>query len=163
MTSYTWIQKPEFLNGFICMNSDVWSRDIFHDHEFRFEFILWMQVRFHDHGFICYISWPMNSDMNSCIWKILWIHIWNQGYQGSRCKLLYKSIPTVVSHMYYIIVLSHSAKFTAIFKFWTVTWQPLTDLWFHGRYNITEQGMFEIISDIIPPDLSDGTIIIVSW
>ena len=45
----------------------------------------WMQIwihimnslRFHDHEFICYISWPMNSDMNSCI--LLWNHKWNQG------------------------------------------------------------------------------------
>ena len=42
---------------------------------------------------ICYKSWPMNSDINSCICRILWYHIWTQaqgplpesGDQGSRC------------------------------------------------------------------------------
>ena len=74
---YIWIQQPEFLDEFIYMNSDVWFHNIFYDHEFRSEFISWIQIRFHDHEFICYISWPMNSDMNSCI--LLWNHKWNQG------------------------------------------------------------------------------------
>ena len=44
---------------FMIMNSYVLH---FKTYEFRYEFI----------------------DMNSCIWKISWNHIWNLGYQGSR-------------------------------------------------------------------------------
>ena len=36
----------------------------------------WMnsiQISFHDHEFISYISWPMNSDMNSCIVVIVYL------------------------------------------------------------------------------------------
>ena len=67
------------------MNSDIWIHDILHNHEFISEFILWIHIRFHGHEFICDISWPMNSYMNSCIWRISWNHTWIQVYQGSRC------------------------------------------------------------------------------
>ena len=36
------------------------------------------------HEFICDISWPMNSYMNSCIWRISWNHTWSHVYQDSR-------------------------------------------------------------------------------
>ena len=74
MNSYIWFDD---------MNSDIWF-DILHDHEFIFEFILWIHIRFHDHEFIREISWPMNIYINSCIWRISWNHTWNQVYQGSR-------------------------------------------------------------------------------
>ena len=57
-----------------------WFHDILHNHEFICEFILWILLRFHDHEFI----WPMNSYMNSCIWRISWKRTWIQGYQGFR-------------------------------------------------------------------------------
>ena len=84
MISLSWIHQHEFRDEFIHMNSDMisryssWSWIIC-------EFILWIHIRFHDHEFICYISWPMtrNSYMNLCIW-ISWNHTWNHVYQGSR-------------------------------------------------------------------------------
>ena len=79
MNSAAWILRWIHIYIYIYINSDVWFHDIFHDHEFRSELISWIHIRFCDHEFICYIAWPMNSDMNSCIWKISgnqW-HIWN--------------------------------------------------------------------------------------
>ena len=59
------------------MSSDIWFHDILHDHEF-----------------ICDISLPMNSYMNSCIWRISWNHhnTWNHVYQGSRCMISIASL-----------------------------------------------------------------------
>ena len=84
MISLLWIQGHEFKDELIHMNSDIWFQDILHDHEFISEFMLWIHIRFHNHEFICDISWPMNSFMNSCIWRILWNHTLNHLYQGSR-------------------------------------------------------------------------------
>ena len=48
---------------------------------------LWIQdmkTRFHNHDFICYVSWPMNSDMGRCsrtvvvITSALWIHVYEE-------------------------------------------------------------------------------------
>ena len=38
-------------------------------------------IRFYYHEFICYISRPINPDMNSCIWRTSWNHTWNHRYQ----------------------------------------------------------------------------------
>ena len=84
MISLSWIHQHKFRNEFIHMNSDIWFDDIFHDHEIKSKFILWIYIGFPDHEIICYISWPMNSYVNSCIWRILWNHTWNHVYQGSR-------------------------------------------------------------------------------
>ena len=78
MISWLWIHLHEFIHDFIHMNSDIWFHDILHDHEF-----IWI----HDHEYICDISWPMNSYMNSCIGRISWNHTWNHVYQGSRWGL----------------------------------------------------------------------------
>ena len=72
MISLSWIHLHEFKDEFIHMNSDIWFHNILHDDEFISEFILLIHIRFYDHEFICAISWPMNSFMNSCIWRILW-------------------------------------------------------------------------------------------
>ena len=84
MISLSWIHQHEFRNEFIYMNSDIWIHDILYHHEFISEFILWIHIRFHDHKFICDISRPMNSYMNSCTWRISWNYTWNHLYQGSR-------------------------------------------------------------------------------
>ena len=78
VNSYIWIMTYEFTIFFIIMNSYLNS------YQFISEFILWIHIRFHDHEFICDISWPMNSYMNSCIWRISWNHTWKHVYQGSR-------------------------------------------------------------------------------
>ena len=99
MISLLWIQQHEFIYEFIHVNSDMWFHDILRDHEFISEFILWIHIRFHNHEFICSISWPMNSYMNSCIWKISWNHTWIHVYQGSRwVSLLIQGYPGI-SHM----------------------------------------------------------------
>ena len=89
MISWFWIHPHEFINEFIYMcyymNSDIWFHHILYDHEFISELIIWTHIRFYDHEFICYISWPMNSCMNSCKWRIKQNHTWNHVYQGSRC------------------------------------------------------------------------------
>ena len=75
-----WIHKwihHEFWHMISPYSSWSWSHA-----EFIFELISWIHVSFHDHEFMCYISWPMNSDMNSCLWRILWNRTWNHGYCG---------------------------------------------------------------------------------
>ena len=79
MNSSLWIHT-EFMH----MNSEIWFHYILHNHEFISEFVFWIHIWIHDHEFICYISWPMNSYTNSCIWRIAWNHTWNHVYQGSR-------------------------------------------------------------------------------
>ena len=48
------------------------------------------------------MPWPINSDMNSCIWKISWNHIWNLGYQGSRwSSLSFKLWQSMIKHRHF--------------------------------------------------------------
>ena len=67
MISLSCIRQHEFKDESIHMNSDIW----FHD-----SFILCIHMRFHNHEFICDISW------HEFIYEFMytWIHV----YQGSR-------------------------------------------------------------------------------
>ena len=73
MNSLAWIQRHEFKDEFIFWQISVSFHDSLHDHKFisDSEFILWIHIRFHDDEFICYISWPMNSHINSFICRIV--------------------------------------------------------------------------------------------
>ena len=81
MTSYIWFQHPESLYEIINMNSDMISRYFSRSwiHIGISEFMLWIHISFHDQEFICYSSWPKNSDMRTCIWKISWNHNMKSG------------------------------------------------------------------------------------
>ena len=81
MNSLAWIQR------WICIY-EFWNMisQFLHDLNSYCELTLWIHIRFHDHEFICDISWPMISYLNSCIWRISWNHTWNHVYQGSRCR-----------------------------------------------------------------------------
>ena len=103
MTSYVWYMIHDFIcmnSAKSCMNSAAWIlgwiyicefwydftnfHDIFHDHEFTSDFMLWIHIRFHYHEFICYISWPMNS-VNIQIW----IHVYEKYREFRRREIIY--------------------------------------------------------------------------
>ena len=68
---YIWILTYDF---FTCMiiNSKLNHHDIMNSYKTSWS---WIHI---------WHSWPMNSCMNSWIWRILCIQYWNHGYQHSR-------------------------------------------------------------------------------
>ena len=79
--SWTEIHIYAFMN---MKNSKIriltWCCNILYVHELNM--ILWHEFVYdfmsHDHQFMCCISWSMNSNMNSCLWRKLYKHIWIQ-------------------------------------------------------------------------------------
>ena len=69
------------------------------DHEFISQmisqFMPWISIRFHDHEFLCYISWPMNS------YEFIWRFV--EEYCEIIPEIMCSKVPDVTSNQGYII------------------------------------------------------------